>query len=101
MAKRIIWCADAKSDRQQILAYSAIRNRSKIYSRKLNNFFRAAVEQLSDFPKIGKPSEFPPIRSKLVGDYRDYYEEMEQDILILAIWDIRRDDTELKVRLSE
>jgi toxin YoeB len=51
MAKQIVWTKRAESDRLKILKYWINRNKSKTYSKKLNNLFNMAVEMVASHPE--------------------------------------------------
>lgn len=91
MAKRIIWTEAAHADRKEILLYWKKNNVSITYSRKLNELFKRAVLLISAHPEIGRKTDIENIRIKLVRDYLLFYEETEKEIIILSIWDNRRD----------
>jgi len=57
MAKRIIWSRRAQNDRISIFEYWNKRNKSKVYSKKLNRLFNEGVKLISEYPEIGKPTE--------------------------------------------
>ncbi len=54
MAKQIIWSRKAQNDRKEIFRYWNKRNKSKLYSKKLNKLFKEAVKLISEYPEIGK-----------------------------------------------
>ncbi len=90
MAKQIIWSLQAQEDRKQILSYWNNRNQSTSYSKKLHQLFKEAVKLVSQFPQIGRRTDENNIRIKLVKDYLVVYEEDQNNIYILKIWDGRR-----------
>jgi toxin YoeB len=91
MAKAVVWSLRAQAERKQILEYWRHRNKSNIYSKKLNQLFKESVKIISDFPQIGKMTDDSNTRIKVVKDYLIIYEETETQILILTIWDSRQD----------
>jgi len=91
MVKQIIWSNLAQNDRKSILQYWINRNKSNLYSIKLNQIFVDTVELLSKHPQIGKRTEFENIRIKIVKSYFITYRETETTIEILTIWDTRQD----------
>ncbi|MBN7811083.1 type II toxin-antitoxin system RelE/ParE family toxin [Algoriphagus sp. H41] len=95
--KRVVWTAQAENDRIDILTYWRNRNKSSAYSAKLHQLFKEGVLLIQANPTIGKPTNIDGIRSKIVRDYLIFYEEMEDEIVILAIWDNRRNPTKLKI----
>jgi plasmid stabilization system protein ParE len=54
MVKRIIWSANALSDRIQILDYWYQRIGNKNYSRKLDNSLKDLLRHLTRFPEMGR-----------------------------------------------
>lgn len=97
MAKTIIWTLRAQSDRKNILNYWIQRNRSSAYSKKLNQLFKEAVRVISLYPKIGKPTDDSLARVKVARDYLIFYEESEDAVLVLTIWDNRQNPDNLKI----
>lgn len=91
MVKQIIWSRFAQNDRLCILDYWIKRNKSNTYSKRLNQIFENTAELISKYPKIGKQTELPDIRYKIVKDYLFTYRETKDHIEILIIWDSRQD----------
>ena len=100
MAKQIIWSFKAQTDRKEILLYWIKRNQSKTYSQKLFRPFQEALKLIAQHPNIGTPTEFGQVRSKVVRDYQIFYEEIEDTIHILAIWDTRQYPDKLPNKLK-
>jgi toxin YoeB len=95
MAKKIVWSALAAHKRKKILQYWITRNKSKTYSIKLNTLFREAELLILDYPLIGKPTNEPSVRFKVIRNYLLFYEITEAEIRILTIWDSRQDPDQL------
>jgi toxin YoeB len=95
MVKKIVWSATAQSDRKEILLYWKRRNKSNSYSKKLNYLFTDAANLIAKFPKVGKPSGYNDTRIKIVRDYLIVYKEYENLILIITVWDSRRNPLNL------
>ncbi len=100
MAKKLIWSVRAQNDKKEILNYWRNRNKSNAYSKKLNELFKESVKFILDFPQIGKTTDDPKARIKIVKDYLIIYEETETQISILTIWDNRQNPDKLKEILS-
>ena len=90
MAKRITWTHNAHLDRKEILLYWKKHNKSNEYSRKLNQLINKAITLIAAHPHIGRKTDIENVRVKLVRDYLIFYEESDEDIFILSIWDNRR-----------
>jgi len=74
MVKQIIWSRRAQTDRTKIFKYWNKRNKSNIYSKKLNGLFIEAVRLIAEYPDIGKPTDDRTARIKIVRDYLIIYE---------------------------
>lgn len=81
MAKEVVWSLRARDERKHILQYWRLRNKSSAFSRKLNQLFAESVKIITDFPQIGKLTDDPNIRIKIVKDYLIAYEESETKYL--------------------
>lgn len=52
MVRRVIWAANAQFDRKEILNYWNNRNKSNVYSKKLNELFVKALLIVKKHPNI-------------------------------------------------
>lgn len=96
MVKQIIWSQRAQTDRKQILEYWLQRNNSSTYSKKLDKLFREALNIIRDYPQIGQPTDDQKVRVKIIKDYLLIYEYTNSSIILLTIWDSRRDREKLE-----
>jgi plasmid stabilization system protein ParE len=96
MVKQVVWSTRAQTDRKRILEYWRFRNKSDHYSKKLNHLFKEAIKLITDYPQIGKVTDDSHARIKIVRDYLIIYEETDNQIFILTIWDNRQDPEKLK-----
>lgn len=94
MAKRIVWTENAHNERKEILLYWKNHNQSTTYSKKLNELIKKAIQLISAHPHIGRKTDVENVRVKLVRDYLLFYEETVDKIIILSIWDNRRNPDE-------
>lgn len=90
-SKEIRWTIQAVNDKLDILEFWINRNRSKSYSEKLDKFFDEALMQVADFPGQGKLSDYRDIRIKLVRSYLIYYLVEGEKVVVIRLWDSRRD----------
>ncbi len=91
MAKRkIIWTKTANLERKEILEYWILRNKSKRFSVRLNYLILQTLEVLRENPTIGRLTNVNNVRVKLIREYLLMYEFTESDLIILSIWDARR-----------
>ncbi len=95
MVRQIIWSRRAQEDRKYIFSYWNKRNKSKVYSKKLNRLFIKAAELLAIHPNIGRVSNKENIRIKVVKDYLLIY-EFTKELRILSVFDTRQNPNKLK-----
>lgn len=96
MVRKIEWGRLAQKDRLQILHYWEKRNKSKTYSSKLDRLFKHDLKTVCRYPFIGKPTNKPNIRIKIVRDYLLVYEINTEKIVVLRVWDTRRNPMKLE-----
>lgn len=93
MAKRkVIWTVKANKERKEILEYWMLRNKSKTFSIKLNKLILYNVRLLADHSAIGRKTDIDNVRVKIVRDYLIFYEFSNSELIILSVWDGRRED---------
>jgi plasmid stabilization system protein ParE len=96
MVKQIIWSRLAHLDRFKILEYWIDRNKSNIYSKRLNQIFEGTADLISKHRKMGKETDVKNVRIKIIKDYFFTYRETETTIEILTIWDSRQDPSKFE-----
>ena len=96
MAKRLIWTKMSHNQKKEIFEFWNNRNKSKNYSRKLNDLFNEAAELLLLYPNLGKKMEIENVRLKSVRDFGLVYRITKSEIQILTIWDFNRNPETLK-----
>ncbi|WP_053181034.1 type II toxin-antitoxin system RelE/ParE family toxin [Sunxiuqinia dokdonensis] len=98
MAKyKIEWSTDAKSDLFDILDFYIQRNKSATYSKKLNTEIDKSIKLISRNPLIGTKTDYDTVRALITGDYQIIYEIFDQLLLIIMIWDCRRDPDDKRI----
>ena len=95
MARKVIWSIQARGDKKSIFTYWNEHNKSKNYSRKLNRLFKEAIELLQVRPHIGRKTQKEEVYVKVVRQFLIIYEIRENDIVILSIWDGRRNPDDM------
>ncbi|MBK6977962.1 MAG: type II toxin-antitoxin system RelE/ParE family toxin [Cytophagaceae bacterium] len=95
--RKIVWTQKAQFERKEILEYWIIRNKSATYSIKLNKKIIETLRMLSFNPFLGRKSEIESIRIKLVKDYFLIYQITSEEIVVLSLWDSRRNPEMLKI----
>ena len=98
MAYQIVWTEKANLERQNILQFWIDHNKSKVFSLKLNKLFVSSIRDIARRPNIGRKTEFDNVRVKIVREYLIFYEVINKHLVILSIWDGRRDRRNLKIR---
>jgi len=93
MAQQIIWTITAHAERREILEYWVKRNKSNVYSRKLNKLIVAALHDISKNPMIGRKTDIQNVRVKIIREYLIFYEISTAAIFVLSVWDGRRDNS--------
>lgn len=95
MVKKIIWSKTAKASKKEILIYWNNRNKSNTFSQILDKLIHDGIKSISEFPTSGKATSNKEIRIKIVRDYLVFYKISNEEILILLIWDGRRNPKDL------
>jgi toxin YoeB len=88
---KVDWSIEARLDLIDILDFYIKRNKSNVYSIKLNAKLNKSIKLLSKNPFLGTPTDYDSLRALITGDYQIIYEIFDQLILIIMIWDCRRD----------
>jgi plasmid stabilization system protein ParE len=91
MAKRkIVWSNRAKKRLYGILEFYITRNKSKIYSNKLQRLINKEVKLLLKHPDLGLKTTEDTTRGLIIENYIVYYETTDDKIVIHSIWDSRQ-----------
>lgn len=96
VARRIVWTSSSKLQLKSIFEYFNFRNKSKLYSLKLNTLIQTEIKILLQQPNIGKKTDSINVRGLLIENYSIFYEINETHIIILSVWDTRQDPKRLK-----
>lgn len=96
MAREIIWSNRAQSDRKSIFTYWNKRNKSNIYSKKLNQIFIAAIEFCALHPQTGRKTTRISIRIKFVSHFALISDYDDNTLRIMGIFDNRQNPSRLK-----
>ncbi|RDV14610.1 type II toxin-antitoxin system RelE/ParE family toxin [Pontibacter diazotrophicus] len=94
--KRIVWSKEARADFKATLEFYNERNGSSTYSRKLANQVFKATENLQTNNHLGISTSDPDVRVLIKDTFSIFYELKGEIILVLIIWDSRRNPDELK-----
>ena len=99
---KIKWSVQAKLDLIDILKLYLEGNGNVLYSRKLNLIIKKGATQISNNPSIGVQTDNDSVRAIITLDYQIIYEIFDNQILIVMVWDCRRnpDDKRLGQRIK-
>ncbi|MDB5150481.1 MAG: type toxin-antitoxin system RelE/ParE family toxin [Mucilaginibacter sp.] len=90
MFREIKWSTRAIQEWVEILEYWIEKNKSNTYSLKLDHLFKATFAIIVKSPEIGRATDLPFIRIKIIRDYIVYYRISPEYIEILTVRDSRR-----------
>lgn len=76
--------------KKKFLNFGFQKNRSNIYSKKLNLLIEQKLKQISENPDSGIQTNIENIRALLVENYYIHYSIKAETIRILRIWDARQ-----------
>jgi len=96
VARRIVWSETAKIQLKTIFEYFNFRNKSKLYSLKLNTQIQIELKTVLQQPNIGKKTDSINVRGLLIENYYIFYEINETHMIILSVWDNRQNPKRLK-----
>jgi toxin YoeB len=97
MAKEIVWTQTAIQDRFRIYQYWTQKNKSNLFSEKLERLFNEAATLLSEFSEIGTYTDFQDIRVKVIRNYKLFYHNLPDRIQIIRVWDSRQNPDNLEL----
>ena len=99
MAKlNVIWSNRAKIKRFEILSFYNVRNKSKEFSKKLNQRINREIKLLSKSPNIGIRTDIENVRGLIIDNIILYYEVVQNTIIILFLRDSRQNPKDLKIK---
>jgi plasmid stabilization system protein ParE len=91
MAKyKVEWSIEARLDLLDILDFYFQRNGNTNYSRKLNTRINKSINLATKNPLLGLQTDIESVRAIVTGDYQIIYEIVESTILVVMVWDCRR-----------
>jgi plasmid stabilization system protein ParE len=96
--KKIIWSGRASRDLISILDFYIQRNGTTTFSEKLLAEIDTVVSFLPDHPLLGKNTEKESLRVLIRGTYEIFYRVDPDAIIVVAIWDSRRDPEQKPIR---
>lgn len=97
-ARIIVWTSFARESRTSIFSYWNKRNKSKIYSKKLNLLFQESLHQLTFFPESSIKANNQNIRLKIASHFEIIYSVSDIHIFVLDIWDTRQNPQDFPIK---
>ncbi|MCF8297029.1 MAG: type II toxin-antitoxin system RelE/ParE family toxin [Saprospiraceae bacterium] len=87
---KVEWSVEARLDLLDQLEYYNQRNKTTTYSRKLYTKINKSINLISKNPKLGIKTDIDTVRALITDNYQIIYEIFEKQILIVMVWDCRR-----------
>lgn len=87
---KVEWSIEARLDLFDILEFYYQRNGNAIYSRKLNSKINKSLKLAIKNPLLGLQTDIGSVRAIVTGDYQIVYEIIEKVLLVVMVWDCRR-----------
>jgi len=94
---KIKWSIEARLDLIDILEFYIKRNGNSFYSKKLNAIIKQGLIQISKNPFIGIKTQYDSDRVLITSDYQLVYEVINDLILVVMIWDCRRNPDDKRI----
>jgi toxin YoeB len=73
MVRRLIWSIEARTSRKSIFDYWNNRNKSKVYSNKLNKLFKENLFIVTKLPHFGNPTKNEDTKFIIVSHFEIIY----------------------------
>lgn len=88
--RKVVWTINALITKKSIFFYWNNRNKSTIFSKKLNFLFNETLVRMSVSPEASMATNNENIRFVLIRDYYLIFEITDININVLDIWDTRQ-----------
>ena len=98
MARRLIWSVEARNSRKNIFEYWNNRNKSKVFSNKLNLLFNTNIQIVLKLPEFGHPTKNESDKFIIVSHFEIIYKITEKEIVVLDIWDTRQNPINFTIK---
>lgn len=99
--RKLEWTLVAIKQRNNIFEYWNFRNKSKLYSKKLNLKIKERTTILKSFPELGTETIFPKTRVLYLSYYSILYQFTDYQIIITGFWDNRQEPKKILDFLKE
>ncbi len=91
---KVNWSIEARLDLLNILDFYSQRNGNTVYSKKVYSKINKSIELVVRNPSIGLQTNIESVRALVTGDYQLIYEISGISILIVMVWDCKRNPLE-------
>jgi toxin YoeB len=95
MAKRLTWSFRAKMDLAATVAFWDENNQNDHYSKKLTKRIFSILTLICENNHLGKLTSIQGVRVTICDSYLIYYEVLKNEILVISIFDGRRNPKKL------
>ena len=97
--RKIVWTRFALESRTSIFFYWNKRNKSTVYSKKLNQLFQESLQKITFFPESSIiRQENHKIRLKVASHFEIIYSITDTHIFVLDIWDTRQNPQDFPIK---
>jgi len=96
--RKIKWTVNAIQTKKSIFYYWNNRNKSTVYSQKLNQLFTTTLKRVENNPEASIATKTENVRAILVRDYYLIFEITEFKIIVLDIWDTRQNPQDFPIK---
>ncbi len=97
--KPVIWTFKAKTEKRNILQFWVHKNGNKNFATDLNKEFNDFAQLLEIFHFLGKSTDFDDVRVIIIKNFSMFYVIEIENIVIVGIWDNRRNNENLELDL--
>ncbi|WP_051220659.1 type II toxin-antitoxin system RelE/ParE family toxin [Flavobacterium filum] len=98
MVRRLIWSIEARTSRKNIFDYWNNRNKSKVYSKKLNSLFKENLLIVSKLPEFGNATKYDDTKFIIISHFEIIYKITDTEIVVLDIWDTRQNPINFPIK---
>lgn len=96
-SRKVIWSSRAKKEKRNIFKYWNNRNKSQIYSKKLNGLFNEKISLITEKPFVGRKTNIKNVRIVLVKNNLLIYKIFKSHIIIVSVWEGRQNPENLEI----
>ncbi len=94
--KGVRWSPFARKDMRSIKEFYDRRNGNSKYSTRLIRLFRQSADLIQKHPFASIETDIENVRGHIVLDYILFFSVEKDGILMLRVWDTRRDPGQIK-----